>query len=47
MWLLVLSIFCFKTQVMHPDKRHLAEEAAMNMEADQIAASKQKNSYSK
>ena len=32
---------------MHPDKRHLAEEAAMNMEADQIAASKQKNSYSK
>lgn len=34
-------------EVMHPDKRHLAEEAAMNMEADQIAASKQKNSYSK
>ena len=34
-------------EVMHPDKRHLAEEAAVNMEADQIAASKQKNSYSK
>ena len=34
-------------EVMHPDKRHLAEEAAMTREAEQIADSKQKNSSSK